>query len=120
MNDSAILHALADAIDAASRVLRERAVAIESPLPESIPVQGAVARARAMHPPLGPRQAQIIEVLEKYGRTGTNTGVISRAIGYSQPNVHLTLMGLMGDGLVERDDQARPHRYWLSEPLLDD
>lgn len=118
MSNSAVLLALADALEAASRVLRQQAEAGEAQPAQTHLPQGAVARARAIHPSLGPRQTQIIATLEQYGRAGTNTGVISRAIRYSQSNVHLTLKYLMRDGLVERDSQARPHTYWLSDLLL--
>jgi hypothetical protein len=122
MSESQVMLALADALDAASRLLRERATA---PVPEVGPTTrtagaGAVERARSIHPSLGPRQAQILEVLEQYGEAGTNTGVISRAIRYSQPNVHLTLMGLMDAGLAVRDATVRPHLYWLAERLRSD
>lgn len=119
MSDSEVLLALADALDAASRLLRERATAPTQPAPEPR-ATGAVERARSIHPSLGPRQAQILEVLEQYGNAGTNTGVISRAIHYSQPNVHLTLMGLMDAGLAVRDASVRPHVYWLAERLRAD
>ena len=78
-----------------------------------------VSRARAIHPQLGPRQAEIVTLLHEFGQAGTNTGVLSRRMSYSQSNVHLTLKEMIRSGLVERDADAHPHRYMLSHRLTD-
>jgi DNA-binding MarR family transcriptional regulator len=118
MSEAALLNVMADALDAASRVLRQRLALIETTpgnngkVPES-----AVARARAMHERLGGRQAEILEVLEEAGGAGTNTGVISRRIGQDQANVYLTLQALVRLGFVEKDDTTDPHTYRLAALL---
>ncbi len=71
-----------------------------------------------MHPHLGKRQAEVIEVLEGARRAGTNTGSISRTIGYDQPNVYLTLRGLATLAFVEKDERTSPDTYRLTELLL--
>jgi Fe2+ or Zn2+ uptake regulation protein len=81
--------------------------------------QGAIAKARAIHERLGRRQAQILGVLEEAGGDGTNTGVISRAIDYDQPNVYLTLQSLVGLGFVDKDKTTDPHTYGLTPRLRD-
>lgn len=114
--------AFADALEAAAASLRQKARQAEI-APGGEPGQrlplDAVTRARRIHPMLGPRQAQVIEVLEQHGSTGTNTGVISKAIAYDQPNVYLTLQGLMTLGFVTKDETASPHVYRLTPLLLD-
>ena len=119
MSDSQVLIALAEALEAASGVLRQRAslASVSEPEDRIEDFVGAVARAQALHPLLGPRQAEVIDLLEKSGSEGTNTGVLSRAMGYDQPNVYLTLRGLSSIGLVEKDESARPHTYRLASIL---
>jgi len=107
--------ALAEAFEAAATVLRRHAAL--NPVGEQPLLIGAVARARVINPALGSRQTEILELLDDYGATGTNTGVLSRAMGYAQPNVYLTLQGLIGQGLVQRDEHTKPHTYRLSEAL---
>jgi DNA-binding transcriptional ArsR family regulator len=115
MPETSTLMALADALEAASAVLRERALEAVQPVAATALEANAVDRARSQHPALGPRQAEIISVLELYAPGGTNMGVISRAIEYSQSNVHLTLMGLINLGMVVRDEDVRPHVYRLTD-----
>ncbi len=112
------LIALAEAHEAAAEVLRRHA-ALASANAEPAPAD-AVTRARAVHPQLGPRQAEAIRQLEEAGPSGTNTGAISRAMAYEQSNVYLTLRGLITLGFVERDESASPHRYFLTDLLWHD
>jgi DNA-binding transcriptional ArsR family regulator len=122
MSDVAVLEALADALDAASGALRQHLALLGPPAARGADgqaPQGAVAKARAIHERLGSRQAQILEVLEEAGGDGTNTGVISKAIGQDQPNVYLTLRSLAGLGFVEKDKTTDPHTYRLSPGLRD-
>lgn len=120
MNEAAVLDAVADAWTAASDVLRQRAALLREltapPMDETTDA-GAVAKARAIHDQLGQRQAQILAVLEEFGEAGTNTGVISRRIGYDQPNVYITLRVLAGLGFVEKDETTNPHTYRLASLL---
>ncbi|MEU7527136.1 helix-turn-helix domain-containing protein [Saccharothrix sp. NPDC042600] len=117
---SVLLNALADALAAASSVLRQHA---DAPSPRQATTggsrePGAVDRARVVHPLLGPRQAEIIGLLEQAHPDGAGTGDLSRRMGYDEPNVHLALQALTGQGLVEKDVTTRPHRYRLSADLL--
>jgi IclR helix-turn-helix domain len=119
VSEAAILDAMADALEAASRVLRQRLALVETgPGTRGRAREGVVARARAMHERLGRRQAEILEVLEEAGSAGTNTGVISRKIGQDQANVYLTLRSLVRLGFVEKDGTTDPHTYRLGT-LLD-
>jgi hypothetical protein len=120
MSSAAVLEALADALDAASGVLRQHLALLGPPTARGADgqaPQGAIAKARAIHERLGPRQAQILGVLEEAGSDGTNTGVISRAIGQDQPNVYLTLQSLAGLGFVDKDESTNPHTYRLTPRL---
>lgn len=111
---------LADALEAAVTVLRGGSAPAALVPVVTTPPGGddAVSRARALHPLLGPRQAEILSLLEDAGAQGTNTGVISREMGYEQPNVYLTLRGLITMGFVTKDESTHPHRYRLSETLM--
>lgn len=115
------LDALADALEAAGRVLRARATDVRSSEIDPSRAQGnrpIVDRVRSRHQQLGPRQAQAIEVLAEAGVAGTTTGVIARRISYDQPNVYLTLQALIQRGIVERDVTTNPHTYRLSSEVL--
>ena len=118
MSDS-MLDAMAEALEAGAAVLRRHSALadVESPARAA---GGVVSRARAVHPLLGPRQAEILGLLEEAGREGTNTGVLSRAMEYDQPNVYLTLRGLIGLGFVEKDETTSPHTYRLTDLLWGD
>ena len=116
-----IVSALEEASDSLRKVSRVLASTLEERAPGRVQrthqTSSAVARAKEIHPELGPRQAEIIEQLEIAGVDGTTTGVIFRNIGYAQPNVYLTLRGLITLGLVEKDALASPHRYRLASAL---
>jgi hypothetical protein len=118
MSDS-MLDAMAEALEAAAAVLR-RYSALADVESHARTAGGVVSRARAVHPLLGPRQAEILGLLEEAGREGTNTGVLSRAMEYDQPNVYLTLRGLIGLGFVEKDETTSPHTYRLTDVLWGD
>jgi DNA-binding transcriptional ArsR family regulator len=120
MSTATVLEALADALDAASAVLRERLAVLNLASPSPSPAASsltAVERARAIHPQLGPRQAQVLQCLDDAGASGATAGTISRTIDYDQPNVHITLQALVKMGFVEKDESARPHRYRLAPRL---
>lgn len=122
MDATQALAALADALDAASASLRQSLAlhAADGGAEPGSPAGSAVDRAKALHPQLGPRQAEVLTLLEKAGNDGTTTGAISRAIGYDQPNVYLTLRGLMTLNFVEKDATTSPHTYRLTPLLLDE
>lgn len=116
--DAATLQAVADALDAASSLLRQR-IALSQPYrPSSSPFLSAAERARELHHSLGDRQVQVLTQLDQAGKDGTTTGHISRKIDYGQPNVYLTLRRLQALGLVQKDESAHPHIYRLAGPLV--
>jgi Sugar-specific transcriptional regulator TrmB len=120
VTDTAILNAIADCFDAASTKLREHIALLTAvePATEAEPTtKNVAARARAIHPQIGPRQIEVLEVLEGAGTKGTRTGHISSVIGYDQPNVYLTLQSLMALGFVAKDETRRPHIYRLAGRL---
>lgn len=121
MTQAALLEALAEAFDAASGALRQRAALLmPSPSRQLDPREATpVDKARALHEQLGHRQAQVLQVLADAEDTGTNTGAISRTIGYDQPNVYITLRVLAGLGFVEKDETTDPHTYRLTQLLRD-
>ena len=123
MTDVAILEAIADSYDAASAKIREQIallkIAAPTVEPEPGTLQKVVDRARAIHPQLGPRQIEVLEVLEIADTEGTSTGHISSIIDYEQPNVYLTLRGLTALGFVAKDETTRPHTYRLAGPLAE-
>ncbi len=116
--DPDVIDALADALMAAGEALHERArslrVAADAPGDNEFDV---VAEARRLHGALGPRQAEVLALLQEAGPAGTNTGVLSKRMGYTQPNVHLTLKELVRRGLVIKDGTTRPHNYRLAPRL---
>jgi DNA-binding MarR family transcriptional regulator len=120
MPDREILDALADALEAAVQTLRERSALLRSTDTDPRSPPSATARARAVHPQLGPRQAQVIDELAKAGKEGVRTGAIVHAIGYDQPDVYLTLKGLQTLGFAEKNASARPHIYRLGPKLRDE
>ena len=106
---------LADALEAAARVLR--GAGRDAAAPEAADIDSAVALARELHPALGGRQAMVIELLDAAEPTGTTTGALSRTMDYDQPNVYLTLRGLITLGFAEKDASTDPHTYRLGEKL---
>ncbi|WP_326951263.1 hypothetical protein OG439_22280 [Amycolatopsis sp. NBC_01307] len=119
--DVLFLRTCADALDAASAVFRQRAVALSqdkgSEAPTTTPEE-AVIRARALHPSLGPTQATLVEHMASYYPEWTNMGVLARNMNREQPNVHLTLKALIAQGVVEKDSNASPQLYRLSSALF--
>lgn len=113
----ALLNAFADAFSAASATFRQHAIAL-SPQASSGQPLSAVERARIMNPQLGPRQAEIIELLAPMYPKGTDTGYLHREMGYDQPNVYLTLQGLIKQGIVEKNVATRPHTYRLHPDFM--
>jgi hypothetical protein len=111
--------AMAEALEAAAAVFRRHSALADADS-STVGAGNVVSRARAVHPLLGPRQAEILGLLEEAGRKGTNTGVLSRAMEYDQPNVYLTLRGLIGLGFVEKDETTSPHTYRLTDVLWGD
>jgi DNA-binding IclR family transcriptional regulator len=68
---------------------------------------------------LGPRQRQVLVVLEEAGKAGTSMGEIARRDGVENSTVHIALTALRQYGIVEKDTFASPYRYRLSRRLLD-
>jgi DNA-binding MarR family transcriptional regulator len=121
MSTILLLEALAEAFEAAGSTLRQKIAVLkleDGTVAATTPTIGVVARVRAYHSQLGPRQAEVLQVLEDAGWDGTTAGAIAEIINYDQPNVYLTLQGLIGGGYVEKDDSVRPHRYRLAPNLL--
>lgn len=109
-----LLDAWADALHAAESVLRDRAARLRAPV-LSLEPNKVIEAIRLEHPRLGLRQVQVLTELALAGADGTNTGALSRSIGYDQPNVYLTLNELGRRGFVEKDESASPHRYRLAQ-----
>src|ERR1051325_958163 len=118
MTTALVLEAIADGLDAMSATIRRHAALLNAGPAAPTPA-GAVERARAMHPMLGKRQAEVISLLEDAGAAGTNTGAISKAMDYDQPNVYLTLQALIDLDFVQKDATTTPHTYRLAPILLD-
>lgn len=120
MSDIDVLSALADAAEAFANTLRQHLTPITPQLvPKGNRPEDVVGRARIMHPLLGHRQAEVIGLLAKEYPGTTSTGNLAREMGYDQPNVYLTLQGLIQANLVVKDATPRPHQYGLSPNLFD-
>jgi hypothetical protein len=119
MTLATLFNDLADHTEATARTLRKIAYEMSAgtgPLP--LPATGsALERALGIHPSMGPRQRELITLVEGIGARGADTGELSRASGMSQPNVHLTLKGMMTRGLIRKDESQRPQRYYLGAAL---
>lgn len=115
----AFLEAIAEALDAASATMRRRAALISASSDEDAQTveEDGIARARLLHPQLGPRQAQVIEKLQEAWPAGLTTGPLSRSIRYDQANVYLTLQSLVALGFAEKDSTQSPHQYRLGRRL---
>lgn len=109
-----LLEASAEAHEAAAQAFRRRIALLNTSPPRESEDLTAVDLARAIHPTLGPRQAQLVELLGEAGPSGSDTGTLSRSLEYDQPNVYLTLAKLAKLGIVEKDESTKPHTYRLS------
>lgn len=124
------LTAIAEHLEAAAALTRQLALGLpeavdtaapgeEHPLEqESITPEEWVNHARDLHPALGERQAQVLGEVAKAHPHGIGTGPICRSIGYEQTNTYLALDALGRQGLVRKDDTAKPHQYYLGKALL--
>lgn len=108
---------MAEALEAAAAALRKRVVLLGDEPHRPRSEQSVVERARAIHPRLGPRQAEVLAILDRYGEEGASTGTLSTAMDYDQPNVYNTLDWLVKLGFVSKDPTSFPHVYRLT-PLL--
>lgn len=115
---NATLNEVATHLESAAHLLRELASRPhQEATPEASPIDAIVRRAHRLHPSLGVRQEEILRRVAEAGASGTTTGAISRQIRYEQPNVYLTLTALSRHGLVRKDAEASPHRYYLGPEL---
>jgi hypothetical protein len=124
MELTTLIDELADSAEAMTRTLRAIAGELarkpaEQPVVIEADQSSALARALALHPVMGARQRSIIRLVEREGDHGADTGTLSREMGYDQPNVYLTLQGLIRRDFIRRDANAHPHRYYLGRALLD-
>jgi DNA-binding MarR family transcriptional regulator len=121
VTESSLLETLADAAEAFAATLRQHAnpISPQQAVPTGNTPEDVVARARIIHPLLGKRQAEIIGLLAQEHPNTTNTGKLSRAMNYDQPNVYLTLQGLIQANLAVKDATKHPHQYGLSPNLFD-
>jgi hypothetical protein len=118
MTAEAVLNALADGLEAAASTLRRHAAQHGQSEPAGL-TGGLLDRARAVHPMLGQRQAEVLVELAKASAVGASCGAIAKAINYDEPNCHITLNALADKGLVDKDTSTYPHTYRLAPPFLD-
>jgi hypothetical protein len=123
MSSSELLNAFADGLEAMSATLRRHAAVISSVQSDTAPRTNSpadvLARARAMYPGLGPRQAEVIELLaDVHPESQTSRYLYDRMDGCDQPNVYNTCQRLKQIRLVENDPTARGLQYRLSPTLL--
>jgi hypothetical protein len=78
---------------------------------------GLLERARAIHPMLGQRQAEVLLELARAGPAGASCGKIAKAISHDEPNCHITLRSLAAKNLVDKDTSTYPHTYRLALPF---
>jgi hypothetical protein len=104
----------ASARDAAWRA--RHAAGNDQPEPGGL-TDGLLQRARAVHPALGQRQAEVLLELAKADPAGASCGKIAKAISYDEPNCHIALSALVSKGLAEKDTTTYPHTYRLSPRL---
>jgi len=123
-----LLIRLADQLEAAASTIRELAVGTESigaseaAVPKDdlgyVSKQKWLDAALSLHPMLGDRQAEVLLEVAKAYPAGVGTGPIWKAINYEQPNTYLALEALGRQGLVRKDDSAKPHKYYLGDALI--
>lgn len=121
---SALFEDLADATEAMAKTLRQIAAEIDGDevpaASEAAPAGSALERALQLHPMMGARQRELIPLVEREGKRGADTGVLSRTMGYDQPNVYLTLQGLIRRNFIVKDTSSHPHRYFIGPALKPD
>lgn len=89
-----------------------------SALPSSSGEADPMSRALAIHPKMGDRQRQVLQLVIKAGEEGTDMGAVQRAIGdITGPNAHLTLKRLVEWGFVRKDEHARPQLYYVADSI---
>ena len=116
-NDRELLLGLAEALEAAGEVLRQRAARLErTPMP--VTSDQIVEVVRGEHSFLGPRQAQILSHLAEAGSEGMTTGSLSKAMDYDQANLYIALQQLVAKGFVEKEASQNPHLYRLAKRYL--
>ncbi len=82
-------------------------------LAESPP--GADFLGQATPQPRGPRQQQIVGILDNAeGEDGLKTGEVAAAVSMDQPNAYTTLQSLQGQGIVEMVPGVQPQRWRLA------
>lgn len=125
MDTKRLLAEIAEHLEAAAAKLRTLAdKGAEPPADEpaldtgELTVDEWVKLAKDVHPLLGVRQAEILREVAKAHPEGIGTGPVSRAIDYEQTNTALTLAALVRHGLVRKDPESRPQRYYLGDRLL--
>lgn len=115
MNNVIVLETIADALEAASRVIRNR-LSFEAESREIVPKKpatSAVAKALETHPRLGQRQIEILQHLESAGDAGMSSGQLASEMSYEQPNVYNTLQSLLRLHFVEERRDCSPHIFRL-------
>jgi hypothetical protein len=123
--ESSILNALADALDAASATLRRHAVGLardqdDAPARTNTP-DDVVSRARRARPSLGQLQAPVLWHLADAHPEWLDSTVLWHRVGtdkVDRPNLYNTCQKLMELTWVEKDPTTRPHRYRLTDVLL--
>jgi predicted transcriptional regulator len=113
-----LLNDLADLSEQSAKRIRlylaeqKRSAAAKATVEERV-----LAKARELHPTIGTRQEEIIRLIASQYPEGVGTGYLTKTMNYEQPNVYLTLQALMRQGLVNRDDKSKPHKYFLGRKL---
>jgi len=121
---NALFSELADHHEAIARSLRAHVAAMPMHSDEHTDTAfpgRVVAAARHIHPAVGSRQIEALRHIADAHPNGITTGPVAKKMSYDQPNLYLTLQALMRPqfNLVRKDDSVSPHRYYLTDQLVD-
>jgi hypothetical protein len=109
--------AIAQDLRAYANAAHERQTPLaEAPFPDRV-----IAAARSIHNAIGSRQVEALRHIAEAHPDGITTGPVAKKMNYDQPNLYLTLQALMRPqfGLVRKDDAVSPHRYYLTDKLVE-
>lgn len=115
---SEMLEAMAEALEAATAVLRRRAAGSRPDASEAQPPVTLAERARRIHRLLGERQEQMLPLLAAAGEGGATAGDIARALEYDHANAMITLNAMVKAGLLLKDESGAPYHFRLVPQLL--
>lgn len=112
-------HEVADHLEAIVRILRrEDSTSEPAPSAPTAAAEDPIDIARRVHPALGGTQEKVLAQVAGAHPSGISAGDIARTLDMSSPNAHLTLVSLVRQRLVHKDDTKHPQLYFIGSRIL--